>query len=139
MRAIATVTTLLGALAAGTLQAEEAAPAEPAADTRYVELKPTFVTNFGPTTTPRLMYIKTDVALRVLGAEGEKAAEHHLPALRNALVLLLSKQSESAVITGEAREYVREQALAELQEILVAEEGEALIEDLLFTNFIVQR
>ncbi|MEM1229586.1 MAG: flagellar basal body-associated FliL family protein [Pseudomonadota bacterium] len=139
MRAIATVIALLSVLAASTVRAEEADPAEASAETRYVELKPTFVTNFGPTTTPRLMYIKTDVALRVFGSEGEKAAEHHLPALRNALVLLLSKQSESAVITGEAREYVREQALAELQEILVAEEGEALIEDLLFTNFIVQR
>lgn len=118
--------------------AEEAAP-EPERDSRYVELKPTFVTNFGPTTTPRLMYIKTDVALRVQGQDGVIAADHHLPALRNALVLLLSRQSESAVVTGEAREHVRQKALEELRTIIESEEGMPLIEDLLFTNFIVQR
>lgn len=120
------------------VSAEEAAP-EAERDSRYVELKPTFVTNFGPTTTPRLMYIKTDVALRVEGHKGVAAADHHLPALRNALVLLLSRQSESAVVTGEAREHVRQKALEELRTIMESEEGTPLIEDLLFTNFIVQR
>ncbi len=108
-------------------------------DTRYVELKPTFVTNFGPTNTPRLMYIKTDVALRVAGADGEEAAERHFPALRNALVLLLSRQSEAAVSTGESRESIRQSAIEELNEILASEEGKPYVRDLLFTNFIVQR
>lgn len=119
--------------------AEDAAVADAGGDTRYVELKPTFVTNFGPTSSPRLMYIKTDVALRVAGADGESAAERHLPALRNALVLLLSRQPESAVATGAAREDIRKSALTELNEILASEEGEPYIKDLLFTNFIVQR
>lgn len=130
--------TLLGivALCPLSLAAEEA---QTGPDTRYVEMKPTFVTNFGPTTTPRLMYIKTDVALRVDGEAGEDAAEYHLPALRDAVVMLLSRQSEAAVVTGEAREHVRAEALGMLQELLQQEEGEPYIQDLLFTNFIVQR
>lgn len=105
----------------------------------YVELKPTFVTNFGPTDTPRLMYLKTDVSLRVQGRAGQLAADTHAPALRNELVLLLSSLEEASVTTSEGREDARRSALRSLNALLEAEEGEALIEDLLFTNFIVQR
>lgn len=121
----------------GLAPAEEA-PVE-AADVRYVALKPTFITNYGPGTGPRLKYIKTDVAIRVEGSEGENAAEQHLPALRHALVMLLSRQSDEQIATGDAREAVREEAKLMLNEILSAEGGEPYIRDLLFTNFIVQR
>lgn len=137
-RCLGVVVSLLLALTSFDAGAEEAAEAENA-DVRYVELKPTFITNFGPSTTPRLKYIKTDVALRVLGSEGETAAEMHLPALRHALIMLLSRQSDEQIATGNARESVREAAKTELNAILSAESGEAYIRDLLFTNFIVQR
>lgn len=119
--------------------AEEAPIAELEPRLIYVELKPTFVTNFGPTDTPRLMYLKTDVSLRVQGRAGQLAADTHGPALRNELVLLLSSLEEAAVTTTEGREDARRAALKVLNELLEQEEGEALIEDLLFTNFIVQR
>ena len=67
------------------------------------------------------------------------AARYHLPALRNALVLLLSQQDEAAVSTGGGREILRAQALGELNVILEREEGQAMIDDLMFTNFVVQR
>lgn len=105
----------------------------------YYNLKPTFVTNFGPPDTPRLMYLKADVALRVLGSAGLSAADTHAPALRNQLVLLLSGLDENSVTTSEGREDMKLEALEALNEILVQEEGEALIDDLLFTNFVVQR
>lgn len=127
---------LLGGVAG--VHAEEAVVVEEA-DVRYVELKPTFITNYGPGTTPRLKYIKTDIALRVEGSEGESAAELHLPALRHALIMLLSRQSDDQIATGDAREVVREEAKEVLNEILAAETGEPYIRDLLFTNFIVQR
>ena len=131
---------LVAALLIGgaSLALAEEAPVE-VADVRYVALKPTFITNYGPAQGPRLKYIKTDVALRVEGSEGENAAEMHLPALRHALVMLLSRQSDEQIATGDAREAVREEAKSMLNEILSAEEGEPYIRDLLFTNFIVQR
>jgi len=67
------------------------------------------------------------------------ATRYHLPALRNALVLLLSRQDEATVSTGGGRELIRTEALAELRTILEIEEGEPCIDDLMFTNFIVQR
>ncbi len=128
-----------GALMVVSAVRAEEAPAEAQEDLRYVELKPTFVANFGPTSARKLMYVKTDVAVRVSSKAAHEATLYHLPALRNALVMLLSRQEEAALISGQGREQVRADALASLNEILQAEEGESYLQDLMFTNFIVQR
>jgi flagellar FliL protein len=124
------------------VHAEEAAGEAPKAIggvVRYVELKPTFVTNYGVSDSGRLRYIKADVTVRVSNKEAEYAARYHLAALRNSLVLLLSRQDESTVSTSSGRETIKAEALQELREILAREEGQTHIEDLMFTNFVVQR
>ena len=123
------------------VQAEEAIEVPDAIGgvVRYVELKPTFVTNYGVSDSGRLRYIKADVTVRVSNKEGEYAARYHLPALRNSLVMLLSRQDESTVSSASGRETIKVEALQELREILEREEGEGHIEDLMFTNFVVQR
>lgn len=120
------------------LAAEEAI-ADEDREVRYVPLQPAFVTNYGYTENGRLKYVKTDISVRVSSQKAEMAARYHLPALRNALVLLLSQQDEAAVSTGGGREILRAQALGELNVILEREEGQAMIDDLMFTNFVVQR
>lgn len=102
-------------------------------------LEPSFVTNFGESTDGRLKFIKADVAIRATSAGAATTALYHLPALRNTVVLLLSRQDESTMSTGSGREALRAEALAEMRALLEAEEGEPCIEDVLFTNFIVQR
>ncbi len=106
---------------------------------RYVELKPTFVANFGVSDAGALRYVRADVTVRVSNKDAEYAARYHLPALRNRLVLLLSRQDESAVSSASGRETLKAEALQELREVLEAEEGEPHIDDLMFTNFVVQR
>ncbi len=120
--------------------AEEAeAPATPQHVIRYVELKPTFLTNFGVSDSGHLKYVKADVTVLVHNKEAEYAARYHLPALRNSLVMLLARQDESTVSSASGRETIKAEAMAEFREILETEEGEGFIEDLMFTNFIVQR
>ena len=97
---------------------------------RYVELKPTFVANFGISDTGALKYVRADVTVRVSNKDAEFATRYHLAALRNRIVLLLSRQDESTVASAAGRE---------LREVLEAEEGDAHIDDLMFTNFVVQR
>lgn len=121
-----------------TVSAQEAAALKER-EVRYVQLQPAFVTNYGFTENGRLKYVKTDISVRVSTQQAEMAARYHLPVLRNALILLLSQQDEAAVSTGGGREILRVQALAELNEILKREEGEVMINDLMFTNFVVQR
>ena len=106
---------------------------------RYVNLKPTFITNYGVSDTGRLRYVKADVTVRVSNKDAEFAARYHLPALRNRLVLLLSRQDESTISSATGRETIKAEALQELREVLDAEEGEPYIDDLMFTNFVVQR
>ena len=106
---------------------------------RYVELKPTFVANFGISDSGALKYVRADVTVRVDNKDAEYAARYHLAALRNRLVLLLSRQDESTMASAAGRETLKAEALAELREVLEAEEGEPHIEDLMFTNFVVQR
>lgn len=105
---------------------------------KYVTLQPPFVTNFGVTKTGRLTYLKADVTLKVAEPEGEAALKYHTPALRNALVLLFSRQEDAAVSSSDGREQIRQQALIELRDIMQAESGEPVIEDLVFSNFVVQ-
>ena len=71
-------------------------------------------------------------------AEGEAALKYHTPALRNALVLLFSRQEDAAVSSSGGREQIRQQALSELRDIMQTESGEPVIEDLVFSNFVVQ-
>ena len=126
-------------LALGSVVSAEEAPVADEREVRYVQLQPAFVTNYGFTENGRLKYVKTDISVRVSTQQAEMAARYHLPALRNALVLLLSQQDEGGVSTGGGREILRAQALADLNEILEREEGEGMIDDLMFTNFVVQR
>ena len=126
------------------LQGEEAADGVEGASgpkevIRYVELKPSFVTNFGVSDTGHLRYIKADVTVLVHNKDAEYAARYHAAALRDRMVLLLSRQDESTIATSAGRETIRAEAIAEFREVLEREEGDGFIEDLMFTNFIVQR
>ena len=133
---------LLIAAQVPTAVAEEAvgdAPEAIGGVVRYVELKPTFITNFGVSDTGHLRYVKADVTVRVSNKDAEFATRYHLPALRDRLVLLLSRQDESTIASTTGRETIKAEALQELREVLEAEEGQPFIDDLMFTNFVVQR
>lgn len=142
-----TIITLWLTLAAPGLAAEQSPPAGPGADpalvdqaeVRYVPLDPSFVANFGGSDNGRLQFLRAEVSVRVDSQEASAAVLYHLPALRHALVMLLSRQEEASVSTSTGREALRSEALAELRAILEAEEGKPYIQDVLFTDFIVQR
>lgn len=111
--------------------------AEQADEVRYLDLTPPFVTNYGGP--GRLKYVKAEVSLRVDSQAAFRAAMHHAPSLRHAIIMVLSQATDETVTTMEGKEQIRLQALAELQGVMEAEEGEKIIEDLLFSSFFVQR
>ncbi|UAW98225.1 flagellar basal body-associated protein FliL [Halopseudomonas nanhaiensis] len=114
------------------LKAEEPVTAEP----QYVELKPAFVGTIGPG--PKIQYLKVDVALRVNQPAAVAKVQYHDPLIRNALVGLFARQSREALATLEGKEQLRAEALAAVRTVLEEEEGEPLVDDLLFTNLITQ-
>jgi len=134
--------TLVGFITAAS--AEEAASADAGESDsdqviHYVELEPTFVTNYGVSEKGRLKYVKADITVMVHSEDAEAATRYHLPALRNTLVMLLSRQDDATVSTASGREIIKAEAMAELREVMKSEVGEAYIQDLMFTNFLVQR
>ncbi len=106
---------------------------------RYVEMKPTFVVNYGFVDGGRMKFIRADVQLRAQDRLTARLVRHHLPLLRDAMLQLLSRQEESAVMTSQGREVVRSMALTEMRELMMQEEGEPCIDDVIFSNFLVQR
>ena len=127
---------LLGYVA---LAGAEEAPESDESEVRYLPLQPAFVCNFGLAHDGQMQYVKADISVRLSSRDAEAATRSHLPALRNSLVLLLSRQDEASVSTSSGRESIRMQALADLNAILLEEEGVEYIDDLMFTNFVVQR
>nr|WP_294972421.1 flagellar basal body-associated protein FliL [uncultured Pseudomonas sp.] len=115
--------------------AEEAKPAD-AKKPVFVDLTPALVGNYG--SGPRLKYFKADIALKVTGKEASEKVEHHEPLIRNQLVMLFAQQTDDSLGSVEGKEKLRQDALKQVQDVLRQEEGQPLVDDLLFNNLIVQ-
>jgi len=124
-------------LATDPLEAQESEE-EAVASAVYVPLAGPLVVNYGGP--GRLKYLKAEISLRVEGSTEAAILRHHMPLIRHKMVLLFSRQDEQTVNTQEGRETLRLAAKEEVNAALAAEEGEeALVRDLLFNNFVVQR
>ena len=115
-------------------QEEEEAPAV-AAPSAYVNLVPALVGNYGAG--EKLKYYKADIALRVK-AENVARVEYHEPLIRDQLIQLFAQQTDENLGSNEGKEAMRQAALLQVQNTLKEEEGEILVDDLLFNNLIVQ-
>lgn len=105
----------------------------------YVEMNPPFIANYGGP--GPLKYVKAEVSIKVVSRDGEVNTKHHQAQIRNAIVMLLSSQTDDTVATAAGRERIRIQALEAVRQIMVKEYGETgydMIGDLLFTSFVIQ-
>ena len=127
------VVTLLGACLGAS-----PALAQPPAGPVYVNIRPDFVTNFDEGA--RLKYLKASVALKV-DPDSEEMVRYHLPSIKNSLIILFSAQAEENLTSTVGRETLRREALDEVKEIMgkMEREGAGTIEDLFFTNFVIQQ
>ncbi|MBM3104952.1 MAG: flagellar basal body-associated protein FliL [Pseudomonas sp.] len=116
--------------------AEEAKEGEPKVS--YISLSPPFVGNYALDGGPKLRVFKADVALRVNSDAAAAAVKHHEPLIRNQLVALFTQQNLESMSNVESKEKLRQEALKQVQQVLEAEEGKPMVDDLLFNNLIVQ-
>lgn len=126
---------MLLAVSTAVAQDEEAiGPAGPF----YVPLQPAFVLNYGGQ--GRLKYLRAEISVRVDSIHVANSVRHHLPYIRNNLVMLFSRQTEEAINSLDGRETMRKKALEEVRRILLKEDKTKKgVEDLFFTNFVVQK
>ena len=103
----------------------------------YLDIRPAIITNYGGP--GPIHFVKVDMSLRLIkDPDAQSKVAHHLPHIRHELIMLLSKQSADNIITMESKEQLRQQALTAAQKVIQDEEGAQFVEDLLFTNFVVQ-
>jgi flagellar FliL protein len=114
--------------------AESAVPVKQAAI--YEELSPAFVVNFNHQ--GRARYMQVSVALMTRDQAALDALKVHMPVLRNRLVMLFSGQDFATLITPVGKEMLRQQATASVQELAEKETGKVTVEQVLFTNLVLQ-
>jgi len=137
---------LLALVMTGGAFAEDEAPAEgeeaeaaPPAPAIYLPIKPAFVVNYGGP--GRLRYLKTEMSVRVNTIDAANAVRHHLPFVRNNLVMLFAQQTNETVSSQDGREALRISALEEVRNVVEKENmtpREDII-DVYFNTFIVQK
>ncbi|VAX13791.1 hypothetical protein MNBD_GAMMA24-549 [hydrothermal vent metagenome] len=102
----------------------------------YVPLEPAFVVNVNDGKRIRHMQIKLQVKLKE--AKFASFIEEHNPAIRNALVLLLSGQETSLLKTTAGKQKLMDEALAAIQQVLEENIGNTGIDAVYFTDLIIQ-
>ncbi|KKO10713.1 flagellar basal body-associated FliL family protein [Pseudohongiella sp.] len=103
---------------------------------QYLELSPAFIVNFPHQGRQRFM--QATVTLMSRDAEALEAVQRHMPAIRHNLINLLSAQLILVFEDPAGIEDLRQMATDEVNQVLQREIGHDGIEQLLFTNFVMQ-
>ena len=102
----------------------------------YEVLAPAFVVNYN--FKGRQRYMQVSVALMGRDKAELDALHEHMPVLRNNLVMLFSGQDFEALSTPVGKEMLRQQTTASVQALAQKETGKMAVEQVLFTNIVLQ-
>ena len=102
----------------------------------FEPMAPAFVANFNQN--GRQRYMQVSITLQGRNQADLEALKVHMPVIRNNLVMLFSGQDFTALATPVGQEMLRQKATASVQEVAQKELGKVVIEQLLFTNFVLQ-
>lgn len=102
----------------------------------YLELEDPFVVDFMVSGKQR--YLQLNMTLKSRDQGQIDAVKLHMPLIRNSLVLLFSSQSFDELQTLEGKQALKASAVETINKILTEETGLGGIEDVLFTNFVMQ-
>jgi len=105
-------------------------------DAVYFKLHPDFVVNLSGAGSPH--FLLATVQVMTHGSAVVEQIKLHSPALRDALLMLLSGQAYDSVDTLENRKKLQQDALAALNSVMERETGSASLEGLYFTNFVIE-
>jgi len=111
------------------------ANAKPAAI--YEALTPAFVVNFNQN--GRQRYMQVSITLQARNQTDLDALKVHMPVIRNNLVMMFSGQGfDTLAGSPVGQEMLRQKATVVVQEVAQKEVGKPVVDQLLFTNFVLQ-
>lgn len=133
-RALIVIAAFVSLAAGAEDDAGEEAESDAAPSAIYIPLKPEFVVNFGGA--GKLKYLKTNVTLRLNSSDAANSVRHHMPFIRNNLVMLFTAQTNETLESQDGREAMRLTALSEVRELLVREDElePDMVVDVLFNS-----
>jgi flagellar FliL protein len=102
----------------------------------YVSMPRPFIFNVPGASKDRLVQIK--VQLLVRGSNNEETAKVHIPLIESTLLRTFSTSNAEELITVEGKENLKKKALKEVQEALTGVAGSEIVEEVLFTGFVMQ-
>lgn len=102
----------------------------------FEALTPPFVVNFNQN--GRQRYMQVSITMLARDNADLTALKVHMPVIRNNLVMLFSGQPFDTLASPIGMEMLRQKATASIQEVAQKELGKPVIEQLLFTNFVLQ-
>ena len=102
----------------------------------FEPMAPAFVANYNQN--GRQRYMQVSITMQGRNQADLEALKVHMPVIRNNLVMLFSGQDFTALATPVGQEMLRQKATASVQEVAQKELGKVVIEQLLFTNFVLQ-
>jgi len=82
----------------------------------YIAIKPPLIVNYGGP--GRVKYIKAELSLRTEDAHSAGEVSHHMPLIRDTLIMLISSVTDEQMASGEGKEQMRVEALAKINEAL---------------------
>lgn len=123
-------------LGRSTAEAEPVAEISAKQQAIYEVLTPAFVVNFKSEGKAR--YLQVSVALMARNQADLNALKIHMPTLRNQLVMMFSSQNFDELNTTLGIELLKQKATVAIQELALIEVGKPVIEQVLFTNVVMQ-
>jgi flagellar FliL protein len=112
---------------------EKKEPLEPA---QYQSLDPPFVVSFDEEDGVR--YVQLQIQAMARSERTIEEIKKHAPALRNAVLFLLNSYKLEDLTTLAGKEKLRADLTAKANEVLAKNGSEGQIEELYFTNFVIQ-
>ena len=102
----------------------------------YEPMAPAFVVNYNAN--GRQRYMQVSMTLQARNQADLDALKVHMPVIRNNLVMLFSGQTFDSLATPVGQEMLRQKATASVQEVAQKELGKVVVDQVLFTNFVLQ-
>ncbi|CAI8764001.1 flagellar basal body-associated protein FliL [Pseudomonas soli] len=121
----------------GSEPASEAAQSNVKPAAIYEPLAPAFVVNFNQN--GRQRYMQVSITMQGRSQADLEALKVHMPVIRNNLVMMFSGQGfDTLAASPVGQEMLRQKATAVVQEVAQKEVGRPVVDQLLFTNFVLQ-
>ncbi|HAI94032.1 MAG TPA: flagellar basal body protein FliL, partial [Xanthomonadaceae bacterium] len=100
-------------------------------------LDPAFVVNLNNASSGA-QFLQVEIQLMTRDPAALEVLKQQAPGIRAKLLMQLSQVNADSLTTLEGKEALRKQALASVKTMMTAETGKPIVEDLVFTSFVMQ-